>query len=1101
MAQKTREGQFFIVRASAGSGKTFRLVQDYLICCLRHDDAHYFRRILAITFTNKAAQEMKDRIMQDVVEVSMGKGAMWESLIAPAKNDEEAPRLLLAPDEIQKRARFLSEAMLHRYEDFSVMTIDSFVNRLVRSFSRDLKWDEEFQIELDEDSLVEAAVVRVMDRVGRPGQEALTRLLEGFVRQQVEEERNAQLKSQLVKFGKQVTKENMQGALTALDPEIWHPERLDEYRKEIRKTLNTQRKELHERAGKAIIDIRNQGLENGDFYYGDLPKWLARVAKGAGRKAPMSNRLTGQFELGSYSKKNAEPDVVQRIEAILPSVNLAIETWQELYDGETGKKFKLFEHLQERVSLIGVLRLIRTELDAVQDERNVRLLSTLNREIATIVRENPAAYIYERIGNRYKHIFIDEFQDTSITQWHNLVQLFEHILATGNMGMVVGDGKQAIYRWRNGNYEQLEALPKLIGNPGSVLEMAAATLDRTGKSVTLGRNFRSGTAIVGWNNRWFEQVQRSLPEGLKSVYNGLNQEAAKSFEGQVLVRSLVETDSDERTAQRHRWVLERILSHTGGTLVESDGKRTFVPSANPNAFGLADIAVLMRRNRDGALLAQYLLDHGVTPWTSESLHLGRHPAPRGVVAAMRIAMDPDDPKHIIEFIQCFCAIHREFKESEILQAHLGERTYQDDEGHSFVKQIVKTMELMSALVPDLKLQQHASEPLTTIVGHCFESLGWGQMFPAYAEGMLEAAQELGVQRNGTVRTFLDWWDRKGKQRSIRVSGGNSAVQIMTPHKAKGLAFPVVIAPVIDSDFTKFKDELPVLLDASEYGLPAALLRDSDLKDTPLNAIREEEIGKTQLDALNIAYVAMTRAIERLDVQLEFKSEPEMDADAKGLSHALWKAWKEAFPEAFVDDLHSIQGQLDRKPQDEDSEADEQVTHLNPKLLLGQSYEQLVARPKAHWSEPLPEGEMNPRDFGNAVHGVLSEVVVREDWKEVQARLHRNIALAPEHRSVIHRSVEAILQHDEMKHFFEVPNAQVFAERAMRLPNGKVGRPDRVVNLNGVWHVIDYKTGKPEAKHAEQVREYCEALSGDGAGKSVQGWVFYTSDMRIERVKD
>jgi hypothetical protein len=157
--------------------------------------------------------------------------------------NDAAVAFAAASNEIQRRARVFSEAMLHRYEDFSVMTIDSFVNRLVRSFSRDLKWDEEFQIELDEDALVEAAVTRVMDRVGRPGQEALTRLLEGFVRQQVEEERNAQLKSQLVKFGKQVTKENMQVALNALDPEIWHPKRLDEYRKEIRKTLAVQRKE------------------------------------------------------------------------------------------------------------------------------------------------------------------------------------------------------------------------------------------------------------------------------------------------------------------------------------------------------------------------------------------------------------------------------------------------------------------------------------------------------------------------------------------------------------------------------------------------------------------------------------------------------------------------------------------------------------------------------------------------------------------------------------------------------------------------------------------------------------------------------------------
>ncbi|MDA8771899.1 UvrD-helicase domain-containing protein [Flavobacteriales bacterium] len=1101
MARNVREGQFFIVRASAGSGKTFRLVQDYLTCCLRHDDPHYFRRILAITFTNKAAQEMKDRIMQDVVAVSLGEGSMWETLIADPSGENAAAHLTLPPGEIQRRARMLSEAMLHRYEDFSVMTIDSFVNRLVRSFSRDLKWDEEFQIELDEDALVEAAVTRVLDRVGRPGEEALTRLLEGFVRQQVEEERNAQLKSQLVKFGKQVTKENMQVALNALDSEIWHPKRLDEYRKAIRKTLAAQRKEVVGKARTALQAIEDQGLDPSDFYYSDLPKWLARVAKGAGRKPPMSNRLSGQIESQEFFKKNAASDVIQRIEGILPDALQAVEAWQTLYEGESGAKFKLFEHLQERVSLIGVLGLIRTELDAVQEERNVRLLSTLNREIATIVRENPAAYIYERIGNRYQHIFIDEFQDTSITQWHNLVQLFEHILSTGNMGMVVGDGKQAIYRWRNGNYEQLEALPKLIGEPGSVLEMAATTLERTEQSVTLGKNFRSGSAIVDWNNRWFTKIQESLPEGLKSVYQGLRQDAAKSFLGQVVVRSLVEKDSDERMAQRHRWVLDRILAHTGGSLSESSGKRTFVPSQDPSAFGLKDVAVLMRRNRDGALLAQYLLDHGVTPWTSESLHLGRHPAPRGVVAAMRMAMEPEDPKHVIEFTQCFCAIHKEHNEARILQAHLDERTYQDSEGRSFVKHELKTTDLMEAIAPLLQMKQHASEPLTTVVGHCFESLGWGRMFPAYAEGMLEAAQELSVQRNGTVRTFLDWWDRKGDKRSIRVSGGNDAVQIMTPHKAKGLAFPVVIAPVIDSDFTKFKDELPVLLDASEYGLPAALLRDSDLKDTPLNAIREEEIGRTQLDAFNIAYVAMTRAIERLDVLLEFKSEPEETATTKGLSHALWKAWKEEFSEAFQDSALSVHGQLDRKSSEEAASPDEPIERLNPKLVLGQSYEQLVARPKAHWSEPLPAGEMSPRDFGNAVHGVLSEVVVREDWGAVKERLMRTALLAPEHRSIIANSAENVLHHPEMQRFFDVPHAHVFAERALRLSAEKVGRPDRVVQLDGVWHVIDYKTGQPKSKHAEQVRNYCDALAGDSATHNVCGWVFYTSEMRLEQVLD
>lgn len=1098
MTHNLREGQFFIVRASAGSGKTFRLVQDYLICCLRHDDSHYFRRILAITFTNKAAQEMKDRIMQDVVLVSRGEGGMWDSLVSPAEEGKSAKRLQLPPDEIQRRARLLSEAMLHRYEDFSVMTIDSFVNRLVRSFSRDLKWDEEFQIELDEESLVEAAVTRVLDRVGRPGEEALTHLLEGFVRQQVEEERNAQLRTQLIKFGRQVTKENMQDALRALDPEIWHPERLEQYRQEIRKTLDLQKRDVVTKAKNALEAMQIHGLENRDFYYGDLPKWLVRVANRKGRSAAISNRLMGQIEANSFHKKGAEADVVARIELALPAIRPAIEAWLHCYAGETGGKFKLFEHLQERVSLIGVLGLIRDELDAVQDERNVRLLSTLNREIATIVRENPAAYIYERIGNRYKHIFIDEFQDTSITQWHNLVQLFEHILSTGNMGMVVGDGKQAIYRWRNGNYEQLEALPKLIGTPGEVLEDAAKTLDRTHKKVELGQNYRSGKSIVDWNNRWFAKIQTSLPEGLKSVYDGLKQEAAMPFSGGVMVRALVESDADARTEARHRWVLEQILRHTGGTLAQVNNKPTFVPSAAPDAFGLSDIAVLLRRNRDGALLAQYLLDHGITPWTSESLHLGRHPAPRGIAAVIRMSQEPDDPRHLIEFTQCFCAIHPEYDEARVLQNHRIEERFKDSSGEIRTKYKLDGVALMAELAPELRISDYVSEPLTTIIGHCFESLGWGHLFPAYAECMLESAQDLGAQRNGTVRTFLDWWDRKGHQRSIRVSGGNDAVQIMTPHKAKGLAFPVVIVPVVTSDFTKFKDELPVLLDASEFGLPAALLRDSDLKDTPMNSVREAEIGRTQLDAFNIAYVAMTRAIERLDVLLEFKMQPEQ-GEAKGLAHALWNAWMSEFPESFETEDLSVFGKFDRKESDEKQDENALPSQLKPKLLLGQSFQQLVARPKVHWSEPLPEGEMNPRDFGNAVHSVLSEVIVRSDWNNVRDRLSRNASLSEAQRHTIQEAVESILGHEDMRQFFDAPHEEVFAERTLRLADGGVGRPDRVVQIAGISHVIDYKTGKPETKHLKQVKEYCEAVEGISEKRATRGWVVYTSDMRIEQV--
>ncbi|MFZ9056089.1 MAG: UvrD-helicase domain-containing protein, partial [Flavobacteriales bacterium] len=222
-----RQG-FKIIKASAGSGKTYRLVRDYLACSLWEDQPHFFKHILAITFTNKAAQEMKDRILKDVREVAEGKGNMRESLLKVMPID--APTL-------QRRARALSETMMHYYEDFSVMTIDSFVNRLVRSFAKDLKWEEDFQIELDEAALIDEAVSRLLSRIGKPGEEALTAMLEGFVRQQVEEEANVNFRSLLTKFGKQVTKESMQGALNVLDPEVWTPEALESYRKRQYKAL------------------------------------------------------------------------------------------------------------------------------------------------------------------------------------------------------------------------------------------------------------------------------------------------------------------------------------------------------------------------------------------------------------------------------------------------------------------------------------------------------------------------------------------------------------------------------------------------------------------------------------------------------------------------------------------------------------------------------------------------------------------------------------------------------------------------------------------------------------------------------------------------
>ncbi|MFZ8836763.1 MAG: UvrD-helicase domain-containing protein [Flavobacteriales bacterium] len=1088
MGEKFEKRGFHIVKASAGSGKTYRLVRDYLACCLWEGNPHDFKHILAITFTNKAAQEMKDRILEDVQEVSLGEGHMYHSLLEIVSVTEK---------ELQRRAKEVSKAMMHQYEDFSVMTIDSFVNRLVRSFTKDLKWDEDFQIELDEGMMIEEAVSRLLSRVGKPGEEPITQLLEGFVRQQVEEESNVNFRAQLVAFGKQVTKESMQEALDALDPTVWTPDAIETFRKQQYIQLTNRRKVPREKAQAALQCIQDIGLSDGDFAYKDLPNWLRKVAAGKGRGAGIGVRLRGQLEEEVFWTSSASEDVIQSIQQAMPTVHDAIDAWKELYDGHQGERFKLQEHLQERVSLIGTLGLIRDALKEVELEKNVRLLSSLNQEISAIVRDNPAPFIYERIGNRYRNIFIDEFQDTSITQWHNLIQLFDHLIAFDEMGMVVGDVKQAIYRWRNGNYEQLEALPALIGHPGPVLQEASESLKRTSQQTKLIHNRRSGHQIVEWNNRWFRRIQDHLPEKLRPLYDDVEQEPTAKFGGRVHIASIEEKETAERTRMRNRWVLERIAHHTGGSISWENGHPTYAAPSDPgDHHALSDIAVLLRRNRDGALLAQYLLEAGITPWTSESLHLGRHPATRGVIALLHYLLDPKNPTHVLVFVQCFCAIHPVHSESEILEKHHEVEQYERSDGSVSYRAKLNQRALLSELIPTLNLWNQVTAPLTTQIGHCLDALGWGEQFPAYAEGMLELAHEV-AQRGGSLNDFLEHWERTGHRKSIQVVGGRDAVQIMTPHKAKGLAFKVVIAPIHPEKIDHFKDEIPVMLDHQTYGLPVALLRHSDLKDTEYDGERLAEIDRTMLDALNVAYVTMTRAVDRLDVALEFEGTPQLGMEIKSLPQLLWAGWVEEFGEIIGADGTSDFGTMDRKSERVIESSG--VSPSYPGLLLGQSFEQKVAVPRPHWSNPLSHEAFTPKEFGNAIHGLLAEITTIHDWPELKERVLLTNTWTESQLQEIIKVVESILQHPLMCRFFESESEEILAERSMRMDDGTIARPDRVVKRADGWHVIDFKTGKPRERHEHQVQQYCRGIESICKGESVHGWLIYTENSLLKEV--
>ena len=620
---------FEVVRASAGSGKTYRLVLRYLECALKSDVAGAFKSILALTFTNKAAAEMKGRILEDLEKLSAGKGDKKVHLLEHLQISEE--RLI-------KRSAHLHKEMLHRYSDIAVMTIDSFVNRLVRSFARDLALDQDFRVELDSDKIIDDAVSQLLDKVGIEGNESLSLLLEGFANQQVAEDKDARVRNPLKELGKAVVKENMRDVISAF--EDISPKDFKDISTSLRKATSgceTHLKKAVQVANAAIVELQ---MSDDDFAYGDVPKNLKKFSKG--RVKTLSNRIRSHLtEPEAMLKSNASDELISKAQRLGPFLlhvhDAALKMLPETVDGKT---YLLAKNLLKRLDLMGTLSELHKEIEKVQTDNNVRTFGAMHTMISKIVRENPTPFIYERLGSRYAHIFMDEFQDTSITQWHNIVVLYDHALASDQKNLVVGDGKQAIYRWRNGDYKQLMDLPALQGeNLGIALSEAEKTLKDHCFSDSLDDNWRTGSEIVEWNNQLFGEMRNHLPPELRKVYDGLSQTPKMKFPGGVHLELVCGAKVEERRNSHCEAIVKRIRAY------ESQG------------FDLGDMTILVRTNREGAHLAQALLKSGIKPMTEESLQLGRHPGPIAVVALIRWILRPDDYRNGVAVLQCMSALN------------------------------------------------------------------------------------------------------------------------------------------------------------------------------------------------------------------------------------------------------------------------------------------------------------------------------------------------------------------------------------------------------------------------------------------------------------
>ena len=445
--------KFAVFKSSAGSGKTYTLVREYVALALK--SPLYFRHILAITFTNKAANEMKQRIILALLHLSdIEKYASTSTVLHMLPELQQSTGL--SKQEVSGNASHVFTRILHGYDDFSVRTIDSFITRIVRTFAHDLHLAVDFEIELDEGLILDKAVDQLISRVGVDAD--LTKVLLEFTESLFEDDKNWQIEPGLKKTAKMLFSEGDQENIQKIH-EISHSQLLD-----IIKDINAFRKnfsrDIMTIAEKAVDLIENNGISMDSFFHGNsgIGAFFKKLAYG--EISAHNSYVVQTIQNDKWTSSGCSQADAQSIMHIKDDLKRMLADCIIHIDNGL-QRYKLLEMVMANIYQVGILGALQREIEQIYHDKSILHISEFNKRISEIILREPVPFVYERIGEKYANYLVDEFQDTSELQWKNLLPLMGNSLASGNFNLVVGDAKQAIYRFRSGKVEQFVALPGL----------------------------------------------------------------------------------------------------------------------------------------------------------------------------------------------------------------------------------------------------------------------------------------------------------------------------------------------------------------------------------------------------------------------------------------------------------------------------------------------------------------------------------------------------------------------------------------------------------------------------------------------------------------
>ncbi|UOX34735.1 UvrD-helicase domain-containing protein [Flavobacterium sediminilitoris] len=1031
-----KKAAFTLYDASAGSGKTYTLTKEYLkILFLANSDDAY-KRILAITFTNKAVEEMKSRIVDSLYEFS--KIDTSEKALGILKDISLETGLTIGT--LKDKSKAIIKNIIHNYAAFGISTIDKFTHKVIRSFAQDLNLPPNFEVTLDTDSILQEAVDVVISKVGED--EYLTQLLIDFTRDKTDEDKNWDISKELIEISKLLINENDANEINEFQEKSF--EDFSNIKKILKNKIAFFNQENNNISLKCEKILHENGVDLNSFSRKTFPNHIEKI--GQNTLSIKDNYKYQYFDDIAINKTAKDRDLIESL-----SGELLVLLKQAYYNIS---KIAFYEAFLQNINPLSLLNTINLEFKKIQEEQNILSISDFNKIIFNEIQNQPAPFIYERLGEKYRHFFIDEFQDTSIMQWQNLIPLIDNALSSEDNGirgslMLVGDPKQSIYRWRGGKAEQFIVLSKPEINPFSNKEKETIRLDT---------NYRSFEQVIQFNNTFFSFLSSKFEnEDYKELYLENSYQKANDKKGGYVNISFIDASEEDSISEidDKEYSLKVIL------YLETTLKT--IQKVLEDGFSYRDIVLLTRRKLDGVYLANFLTEKNIPILSSETL----------------LIQNATEVKLIIDVLR-YLKNNKDQEAKARMLYFIGKYNQNKIEIHDFIIQAKDLSELeleyyLNNVQIQISFKDCRKKSLYEAVEIIVSTFIKEKTNTSYVQYFLDLVLERDNKTQSGIADFLDYWDKTGYKKSIPSPEGNNAVRIMTIHKSKGLEFPIVIYPFAEENFSaNNRNKLWIDFDDDEkIDFPKALVNQKkDVTNYGENAknIYEEKSQEEILDIINVLYVALTRAEEQLYIIS---------------NHLITKAGLPNNLSSYFIEFLQIngkyeEGKLEYEFGESNRKSKENYFKENQKSIELVSERLQTKKIKIAQRESLMWNTEQQKaiEFGNLLHEILAFIKTKEDVESAIDVALENGLITISQKDYIKEVIEEIVTRDELVDFFDGEGI-VYNEQTIIKKGFGNTKPDKVVIKQQNAFLLDYKTGETIDKYKIQLNDYAHVIEEMG----------------------